>query len=197
MATGTGNLPNPGMSFTPFDILTAAEQNDLVENIESLATGTGIGDGSVDTAAIADEAVTSDKIDGATLLTFTNWTPTFVGGGSMGVSSVVITTARWARLGKMVYFELNVGFTTTGTQNSTINFELPASLPLATSDPFTPPFSGIMYDGSQTSTCWGRPANIPSSQTQVQVRRYDNSTSGWGIGVGRLLNINGWYQTSG
>lgn len=47
MATGTGNLPNPTMSFSPFAILTAEEMNDLVENIESLADGTGIGDGSV------------------------------------------------------------------------------------------------------------------------------------------------------
>ena len=40
MASGTGNLPNQGMVFTPFDILTAEEQNQLVENIESLADGT-------------------------------------------------------------------------------------------------------------------------------------------------------------
>lgn len=33
-------LPNPSMSFTPFDILTAAEMNDLVENIEALANWT-------------------------------------------------------------------------------------------------------------------------------------------------------------
>lgn len=35
------SLPNPGMSFTPFDPLTASEMNDLVENIESLADGSG------------------------------------------------------------------------------------------------------------------------------------------------------------
>lgn len=47
MATGTGNLPNPSMSFSPFAILTAEEMNNLVENIESLATGSGIGDGAI------------------------------------------------------------------------------------------------------------------------------------------------------
>lgn len=57
MASGTGNLPNPGMDFTPFDILTAEEMDDLVENIESLADGSGIGD----------KAVTADKIDLSTL----------------------------------------------------------------------------------------------------------------------------------
>jgi len=67
MATGTGNLPNPGMSFSPFEILTAEEQNNLVENIESLATGTGVGDGAIDTTQLADASVTSDKLDFMTL----------------------------------------------------------------------------------------------------------------------------------
>lgn len=57
MAIGTGNLPYPGKSYTPFDILTAEELNEDVANIESLATGAGIGDG----------AVTADKIDWETL----------------------------------------------------------------------------------------------------------------------------------
>lgn len=47
MATGTGNLPNQGMSFTPFDILTAAELNQIVQNVESLATSAGIGDSAI------------------------------------------------------------------------------------------------------------------------------------------------------
>lgn len=68
MATGTGNLPNPGMSFSPFAILTAEEQNNLVENIESLATGTGIGDGAIGTSDLANAAVTKEKIDKATIL---------------------------------------------------------------------------------------------------------------------------------
>lgn len=54
MAIGTGNLPNQNMVFTPFDILTAEEQNKLVENIEALADGTGLGDGSVTADKLAD-----------------------------------------------------------------------------------------------------------------------------------------------
>ena len=34
-------LPNIGMSFSPFAILTADEMNNLVENIDALAAGTG------------------------------------------------------------------------------------------------------------------------------------------------------------
>lgn len=34
-------LPNPGQNYTPFDALPAASLNDMVENIEALADGTG------------------------------------------------------------------------------------------------------------------------------------------------------------
>lgn len=54
MATGTGNLPNQDMEFNPFDPLPASQLNDLVENTESLADGSGIGD----------EAVTPEKRSG-------------------------------------------------------------------------------------------------------------------------------------
>lgn len=40
-------LPNLAMAFSPFAILTAEEMNDLVENIESLAAGTGLNDNAV------------------------------------------------------------------------------------------------------------------------------------------------------
>ena len=48
------SLPNPGMSFTPFDPLPASDLNDMVENIEALAAGTGLND----------DAVTAPKIVG-------------------------------------------------------------------------------------------------------------------------------------
>lgn len=62
MATGINNLPNPGMVFNPFDILTAEEMNELVENIEDLATGSGIGDGALDTNTYKDASVTPNKL---------------------------------------------------------------------------------------------------------------------------------------
>ena len=45
-------LPNGGMTFTPFDPLPASELNDMVENIESLADGTGLDNGSVPKTAL-------------------------------------------------------------------------------------------------------------------------------------------------
>lgn len=41
------SLPNPSMSFTPLDTLPASSLNDIVENIESLAAGTGLNDASI------------------------------------------------------------------------------------------------------------------------------------------------------
>lgn len=38
------SLPNPSMDFTPFDVLPAASLDDMVENIEALAAGTGLND---------------------------------------------------------------------------------------------------------------------------------------------------------
>ena len=66
MATGTGNLPYPGKSYTPFDILTAEELNEDVANIESLADGSGRGDGSVTTTQLADQSVAFSKVDWST-----------------------------------------------------------------------------------------------------------------------------------
>jgi len=51
------------MSFTPLDPLPASDLNDLVENIESLADGTGFDAGAIGTADIADAAVTPNKLD--------------------------------------------------------------------------------------------------------------------------------------
>lgn len=53
-------LPNPGMDFTAFDTLTAAELDDLVENIESLEDGSGfdLGNNVIPANALATTAIT-------------------------------------------------------------------------------------------------------------------------------------------
>lgn len=47
MATGTGNLPYTMPPVSPFDVITSQAENERIANIESLADGTGIGDGAV------------------------------------------------------------------------------------------------------------------------------------------------------
>lgn len=53
------SLPNPGMTFTPFDPLAASELNDLVENIESLEDGSGfaLGNNVIPANALATDAI--------------------------------------------------------------------------------------------------------------------------------------------
>lgn len=52
MATGTGNLPYPMSPVSPFDVITSQAENERIANIESLADGTGVGDGAVTSAKI-------------------------------------------------------------------------------------------------------------------------------------------------
>lgn len=55
-------LPNPDQGFTPFDPLPAAELNKMVANIEALAAGTGLDDGAVSSAKLANDSVTAAKM---------------------------------------------------------------------------------------------------------------------------------------
>ena len=64
------SLPNPSMSFSPFAILTAAEMNDLVENDQALAAGTGLNDGAVTGTKLTDDTVGMGKIDFSTMPRF-------------------------------------------------------------------------------------------------------------------------------
>ena len=85
-------LPNPGMDAVPFTPLTAEFLDDIIENIESLSSGTGIGDGSI----------TADKLDFATLRKVLYAGPSATSGSVtmsesiMNFSSVEIVTNRGA-----------------------------------------------------------------------------------------------------
>ena len=89
MATGTGNLPQPNNSVSPFDIGTSTWANAVKTNIDSLATGTGIGDG----------AIKASNIDLATFIQngFTFVTGTgiaFITGGSVTFTTPIPTSKR-------------------------------------------------------------------------------------------------------
>lgn len=67
-------LPYPNMDFVPLDILTASELDQMVANIEYIASGSvfpissaNIADNAITTAKIGNNAVTSSKIDFTTL----------------------------------------------------------------------------------------------------------------------------------
>ena len=108
MSAGTGNLPNQNMDFVPLATLPAADLDKLVDNIEALADGTGIGDGSVTTVAIADANVTNAKLAtgaGEPGGAWQNWTPTLTN------HTGTINSARYTQIGKTVHFDLRVTIT--------------------------------------------------------------------------------------
>jgi hypothetical protein len=58
-------LPNLGMVFTPFDPLPASDLNDIVENVEALAAGTGLNDDAIIARHVADDILTADMVNQA------------------------------------------------------------------------------------------------------------------------------------
>ncbi len=69
----SANLPNPNMNFDPFVAPTSAQMDDLVENVESLADGSGLDDGAIngrqiDWAKTGDGGLWYEELDRATLL---------------------------------------------------------------------------------------------------------------------------------
>lgn len=105
-------LPNPGMDFTPFDVLTAAELDDLVENIESLADGTGFDAGAVGEADLGAGSVTNAKLStaagelgGAWATWVPSWTNVTVGDGTQ--------VARYHVVGETTDFSLQLTFGST------------------------------------------------------------------------------------
>lgn len=72
------SLPNPDMDFTPFDVLTAEELDEMVANIEALADGSGIGDGAVTPSKLGlGQQTASESASGTT--TSLSYTPTLSG----------------------------------------------------------------------------------------------------------------------
>lgn len=65
-------LPNPGMDFTAFDTLPASQLDDLVENIESLAAGTGFSNDAIPASAINFTGLWGEEIGRTTLVAASN-----------------------------------------------------------------------------------------------------------------------------
>lgn len=119
-------LPNSSMSFTPFDILTAEELNDFVENDQALAAGTGFNTGAIPAAAIANSAVTSAKID-YTSFPYVTYTPTitgFTGTPTVTAKSKEVPGGRWVYINIQGTANASGAFTFTVPSNSseTVNY---------------------------------------------------------------------------
>lgn len=92
-------LPNPGMSFTPFDPLPAADLNDMVENIEAIANLSVFADGDIPRNLVANQGdgeydyvasglvITADAA-GSTLLASMTAGVVYINGKRVAVSAV-------------------------------------------------------------------------------------------------------------
>lgn len=138
-------LPYPSMNFTAFDILTAAEMNELVANIESLADGSGIGDGAIKSSNIDWTTVP------ATVGAWSNWTPTWtnltVGNGTLN--------ARFMEFGKTVRGKISFILGSTSSITGNVLFTLPrTATALVAADSFYSVGVGEAQDvGSATILC--------------------------------------------
>lgn len=102
-------LPNPGMSFTPFDVLPASDLNDIVENIEELAAGTGLDTGAIVKSKLASSSVDSTKIDWAASTGKVWWEE--LGRTTLGVAGDTVTVSGLAtrKYLKVLFIGLNSG----------------------------------------------------------------------------------------
>lgn len=162
MAIGTGNLPYQTSTVSPFDIILAQTTNEMIANINALATGTGLGDNSVTASQIADGAVTNAKLDttaGDIGGAWKAYTATIVGFASLDDSTI-----RYTQIGKTIIMYLSIA----GTSNAT-NFTI--SAPVAAkayttaivwiTDNTSTVRSGLMSLAGSTITVYSDPSGTP------------------------------------
>lgn len=176
------SLPNPSMSFSPFAILTAAEMNDLVENIDALAGGTGLNTGVVTTDKLS---TSSGEIAGP----WQTWTPTYAN-LTVGNGTVV---ARYRKVGKMIEFRYSLtwGSTTTFTAGSNISISPPVSISSSYSL-FTTLGLATYYDANGSIF-----TSIISYESTNSMRPFVTSTTGTYASIGQVNNTNPMTWTTG
>lgn len=140
-------LPNPGMDFTPFDVLTAEELDDIVENIESLADGTGFEAGAIGTSTLAPGAVTPDKLALGEQFARVDTTQTTSSTSYTDLSTVgPAVTATVGPSGKvLISFSSNINIATSGGI-AYLSFAASGSTTIAASDA-----NGVLFQAPTTS----------------------------------------------
>jgi hypothetical protein len=102
-------LPNPGMDFTAFDTLPAASLDDLVENIEALANGSGFS-----------SATSTSTLGGAP----TSWTPSSWTNVTLGNA---VVSGSYTKVGRKVKGRLSVIVGSTTNVTGQLVFALPVT----------------------------------------------------------------------
>lgn len=196
------SLPNPSMSFTPFDPLTASEMNDIVENVEALSDGSGLATGTGSVGIANSKLKTGAGEPGGA---WDTWTPTWAaltkGNG--------VETAKYKRVGNTVFFRYKLVFGTTtsitgsdcsltppvafntGYNRPTIGFG--SSLYFDTSAPnYFPGFCGVSVGSSQVNI---QPFLYNTAGTYANAFGY-NTTNPVAFGTGDEIHMEGFYEVA-
>lgn len=145
-------IPNP-LVFTAFDVLTASEMNDLIENDEALADGSAIDDGAIKPQNLL---AGTGSTWGWTSYTPT-WTNLTVGSGT--------NVGYYKQIGKTVFIQIHWVFGSGASVGVEPEFSLPvtASSHYSLSGTFTPIVNGLILDSGT--------ANLPALGTLVTTGR--------------------------
>lgn len=172
-------LPNLGMVFTPFDPLPASDLNDIVENVEALAAGTGLDDASVTQAKLS---TTPGEIGGE----WSSWTPGFTGYSSNPSGGQYL----YKQIGKTVF--VSIREPNNGTSNSVA---LTMTLPVAAkSTAYTYQMALVINSGTLSS---GSIIVDGSASTTILTGYVGATLSNWsGSGGKRIAAVNFVYEAA-
>lgn len=117
--------------------------------------------------------------------TYTDFTPTLTASGAMTITSPVINYARYAIIGTTVFIEVGATFTTGGTPDLSVIFDLPYEAEKASV------LSGCVVDGGNELSGF---AVLSAASKTLNVRRYDGGN--WSTGASRSFRLSGIYRTT-
>jgi len=115
--------------------------------------------------------------------TWTAWAPTYGASGAMTYTTVTTTTARYIRIGKLVFFVIDANGTTGGTANTTLTFTLPVT---AASQ------NHVM--GGQIFQASGKAAYAVIAGSTGSVSLYDSSNLS--LSAGTYIRVAGVYEAA-
>lgn len=150
-------LPNPSMDFTALNVLTAAELDDFVENIEALADGSGLDDASITNAKLATGA-------GEPGGEWNDWTPTLT-----SLSGGTINVSKYKQVGKTVFFIFRYTLAGAG-MGTNPRFTLPVTAATHTAITDTNPLSQVSILDSGTARYSGICSWSSTTQWAIQVQ---------------------------
>lgn len=176
-------LPNPAMTFSPFAILTAEEMNDISENIDALATGSGLNDGSITNVKLS---TASGELGGP----WQTWSPT-IGGFSAAPANGVY---RYKKVGNTIFIMIRQP--SSGTSNATtFTFTLPA---IGTSANITNAIWETACRAENAGTIAGtRRATIGANSNTLTINISDTTDNGWtASGQKRVISLEMFYEVA-